>query len=202
MAKKKVSARKVKAEATAKAELVAKATYQRKHTTTEIIPPDVTRAKAGRWLDLISPITEWAGMKGDALRHQRAQLRIQQEEALEQLAASINSRMKNKTIKHPLSMRVLVPALEAISLEDSRSPLIDWWADLLVSGATKAPFRPFLINLMTQIGHQEAKILESIWKVFSNQRLLLGDQKKSRIQSLITCAPFSLILNRRFPKRS
>jgi hypothetical protein len=95
MVKKKVSAPKIKAEATAKAELVARATYQRKHSTTEVIPPDVTRAKAIRWLDLISPITEWAGLKGDALRHQRQQLRIQQDIALEQLAETVHAKMAN-----------------------------------------------------------------------------------------------------------
>lgn len=61
---------------TAKAEAIAKAVFERKKSITEVIPPDVTRAKAGRWLDLISPITEWAGLKGDALRFRRAQLRI------------------------------------------------------------------------------------------------------------------------------
>jgi hypothetical protein len=59
MARKKASIVGVRAEAITKAELVAKATYQRKHSTTEVVPPDVTRAKAGAWLDLISPITEW-----------------------------------------------------------------------------------------------------------------------------------------------
>jgi uncharacterized protein (DUF2384 family) len=47
MPKKKPANLSMKAEATAKAELVARATYQRKRTITEIIPPDVTRAKIG-----------------------------------------------------------------------------------------------------------------------------------------------------------
>jgi hypothetical protein len=57
--------------ATAKVEATARASYQHKKTVTEIIPPDVTRAKADAWLTLILPITEWAGLRGDQLRHKR-----------------------------------------------------------------------------------------------------------------------------------
>src|SRR5262249_23731203 len=105
--------------ATAKIEAVARATatYQHKKTVTEVIPPDVSRAKAHRWLDLISPITEWAGLRGDALRFQRDQLRIRQEASLERLAASIRDRMQGQHVLHPLPPKILVPALEGASLE-------------------------------------------------------------------------------------
>ncbi|MGY3588694.1 hypothetical protein ACVIGB_002348 [Bradyrhizobium sp. USDA 4341] len=91
MAKKKTSGAGIKAEVTATAEAVVRATYQRKHTTTAIVPADVTRAKAGAWIDLISPITEWAALRGDALRHKRELLRIQQEETLLNLAQKIQN---------------------------------------------------------------------------------------------------------------
>ena len=55
------------ATAEAKAKAKAKATYSRKKTIMENIPEDVTRAKAGAWLDLISPLVEAAGRKGDAI---------------------------------------------------------------------------------------------------------------------------------------
>src|SRR3954465_1185709 len=70
------------AEVSAKAEAIAKITYQRNRSITEIVPPDVTRAKAGRWLDLISPITEWAGLRGDALRFQREQQEFDKKQLL------------------------------------------------------------------------------------------------------------------------
>jgi hypothetical protein len=89
MGRKKPKPLEVSAKASAKFEAVAKATYQRKKITTEVVPPNVSRAKAGAWLDLISPITEWAGLKGDALRYRRAQLRIQQDNALERLAKMV-----------------------------------------------------------------------------------------------------------------
>jgi hypothetical protein len=73
---------KAQAKAIAKIEASAKASYLRKKVITEIIPPDVSRTKASAWLTLISPITEWAGLKGDALKYRRQQLRIQQKETL------------------------------------------------------------------------------------------------------------------------
>jgi hypothetical protein len=161
--------------ATAKAHAIVKATYQRKRTITEIIPEDVTRAKAGRWLDLISPITEWAGLKGDALRFKRSQLRVQQEAALERLADSVRDKMKGHPVIYPLPPKILVPALEAASLEAPDSPLIDWWAHLLVSGAVRAPLRPFLIDLMSKIGIEEAIFLETMWNKFSDVGLNLYD---------------------------
>jgi hypothetical protein len=62
MTKKPVKALTSPIKAEAKVEAVA--SFQRKKHVTEVIPPDVTRAKAGAWLDLISPVTEWAGLKG------------------------------------------------------------------------------------------------------------------------------------------
>ncbi|HWA48884.1 MAG TPA: hypothetical protein VG742_11450, partial [Dongiaceae bacterium] len=67
MAEKKKQS-KPKLGATAKLEGVVSARYSRNHSIKETIPADVTRAKTGAWLDLISPFTEWAGLKGDELR--------------------------------------------------------------------------------------------------------------------------------------
>src|SRR3954451_1734776 len=167
MAKKKTTAPKIKAEATAKAELVAKASYQRKRTTTEVIPPDVTRAKTATWLTIISPITEWAGLKGDVLKHRRQQLRIQQEAALDRLAKIVQSEMEGKEIVQPLPPKIMVPALEGASLENPDSPLLEWWANLLVSGATGGKTRPYYIDLMKVIGAEEAAFLSEIWEKFS-----------------------------------
>jgi hypothetical protein len=161
----------------------AKASFERKKVVTEIIPEDVTRAKAGRWLDLISPITEWAGLKGDALRHRRDLLRIQQEGALVALASAIQSKASSGDIIHPLPPKILVPALEAASLESADSPLIDWWADLLVSGATNRPLRPYLVELMRQIGSEEARFLETIWKAVSKY---YRDQTASELPGVVT----------------
>jgi hypothetical protein len=159
-----------RAQATAKVEAVARASFEHKKSVTEVIPPDVTRAKAGRWLDLISPMTEWAGLRGDALRYQRTQLRIQQEVALEHLAESMRHKMSGRRVEHPLPPKILVPALEAASLESPASPLIDWWADLLVSGATRDPVPPYLVEVMQKIGSREAAFLERLWRGYCTQQ--------------------------------
>jgi hypothetical protein len=158
---------KLGASLTAKFAAEARATFHRKKIVTEIIPPDVTRAKVGRWLDLISPITEWAGLKGDALWYRRQQLRIQQESALDALAKMVCTKMTGRKVVQPLPPKILVPALEAASLEDPESPLIEWWANILVSGATGMSVRPYHIDLMKVIGPEEASCLNAIWRDFS-----------------------------------
>jgi hypothetical protein len=150
------------------------ASYTRKRTTTEVIPADVTRAKAGSWLDVISPITEWAGLRGDALRYQREQLRIRQEAALEQLALYVREAVAGKTIAFPLPPKIVIPALEGASLEQPDSPLLQWWGRLLASGATRAPIRPYLIDLMSKIGPQEAVLLESLWESFLGSKTVVS----------------------------
>ncbi len=150
-------------QASARLEAVAKASFQRKKTVSEIIPPDVTRAKTARWLDLISPITEWAGLKGDALRHQRQQLRIQQEASLEKLASRVREKMHGRNPEHRIPTKIIVPVLEAASLEDPESPLIEWWADLLVSGANSGNLRPVFTDIIKSLGNHEAAFLERMW---------------------------------------
>lgn len=176
MAKKHVPKIKAEAKAIAKVEASVKASYHRKKTTTETIPPDVTRAKAGAWLDAISPITEWAGLKGDALRYRRLQLRIQQEAALDRLASLIRRKIKSKEIESPLPPKILVPALEAASLEDPTSPLIEWWANLFVAGATGSSIRPYHVDLMKVIGIEEARCLDEIWSKFATRAEYLSGE--------------------------
>ncbi len=151
MTKKKSAKPSLKTEATAKAELVAKATYQRKHSTTEVIPADVTRAKAGAWLDLISPITAWAGLKGDQLQYKRELLRIQQEAVLYKIAQSAKRKLVEQNIDVvPIPTKFLVPFLERASLEDESSDLCDRWSDLLVSAATE--YDPSMIRFSAILG--------------------------------------------------
>jgi hypothetical protein len=111
-----------KAEATAKVAAIAK--YEVKKQITEVIPEDVTRAKASAWLTLLSPITHWAGLKGDQLAHKRHLLRIQQEETLAEIAQRAMPRIKalGKPIT-PVPAKFLVPFLEKASLEEPDSRL-------------------------------------------------------------------------------
>src|SRR5262249_32669230 len=46
-------------------------------------------------------------------------------------------------------------------------PLLEWWANLLVSGATGQSIRPFLVDLMAKMGSEEAALLEQLWIPFA-----------------------------------
>lgn len=163
MAKTKKSSPRVKAEATARAELVAKATYARKHTTTEVVPPDVTRAKASAWLDLISPITEWAGLKGDALKFKRDLLRIQQEETLLRVALKVQALLAQAQIVHQVPRKILVPALEKASLEEADDDvMVDRWANLLASAAEDVKVQPRFVGILEEMTGRQAECLERV----------------------------------------
>jgi hypothetical protein len=162
MAKKRKSASAVKAEATARAEFVAKASYERKHTVTEVVPPDVSRAKAGAWLDFISPITEWAGLKGDQLKTKRALFRIQQEETLLRVAEAVRERIDGKHVK-PVPPKILVPALEKASLEaPSDSVMILRWAELLASASQEIAVQPRFVGVLGELAGSQAECLEQL----------------------------------------
>jgi hypothetical protein len=136
MARKKKPNIRVSANASVKVAAIAKASYSRNRTTAEIIPPDVTRAKARAWLDLVSPLTEWAGLKGDQLRLRREQLRLQREDILGEIVSRARERIGNlENVKKPIPNKFIVPFLENASLEEPDSSLVDMWANLLVSAA-------------------------------------------------------------------
>jgi hypothetical protein len=151
--------RKPRNSSTAKANVdvqaIAKATYSRKRIISEVIPKDVTRAKTGAWLDIISPVTQWAGLKGDALRHKRTLLRLQQEQTLSEIARRFAERRKSVTIEKPIPLKFMVPFLEQASLEDPDSSLVDLWANLLVSAAED--FNPQSIHYIGIIGRMSAQ---------------------------------------------
>ena len=66
MPRKRSKAVAAKIKAVAKATAEAKVEYSRKTNITAVVPEDVTLANAGAWLDLISPITQWAGLRDHA----------------------------------------------------------------------------------------------------------------------------------------
>jgi hypothetical protein len=155
---------KLDAVATAKLEAVARASYQRKKVITEAIPPDVTRAKAGAWLDLISPITEWAGLRGDKLRQKRNALRLQQEEVLNKIVYEAIKRLGDGEQEvTPLPNKFLVPFLEKASLEDVDSKLIETWTTLLTAAATA--FNPRMVrfcSILAELGPDEVRYLHRL----------------------------------------
>jgi hypothetical protein len=133
-----------------------------KKTISETIPEDVTREKAGRWLDVISPITEWCGLIGDQLHDKRKLLRLEREAALHELAAKLKLKVEGQIIT-PIPTKQLIPALEKVSLEKPGSEFIERWANLLASAATN-PGDDIQTcgSILAELGHNEAKLLNDI----------------------------------------
>ena len=93
MARAKTPKSTMTAKAVLSAKAVASAKFTRKRIIQESVPADVTRAKATARLDLISPLTEWAGLKGDELRQKRVQLRLQREDVLTRIGEKCTKRL-------------------------------------------------------------------------------------------------------------
>ena len=102
----------------ASAKVAATAKYEFRKNVKQVIPEDVTRAKAGAWLTLISPLTQWAGLKGDQLAHKRELLRLQREDTLAEIARRVDRRLKElPPQERPIPTKFLVPYLEKASLK-------------------------------------------------------------------------------------
>jgi hypothetical protein len=162
--RKKSSGRKKGRTGSAKLEAVAKIAYERKRVIKEDVPADVIRAKAGKWLDLISPITEWAGLKGDALRHKRALLRIEQEETLYKVGLQARARLEELgESPKPIPTKAVIPILEKASLEDPDSELIEGWGNLLASSSVHYDVEVITFaEILSKIGSRERQIIERI----------------------------------------
>ena len=162
----------VKAEASAKA--LVKASYEVKKPVTRYIPEDVTRPRNSAWLDLISPLTEWAGAKEDELRYRRELLRIQREEALNAIAVKAAPKLHIISGK-PVPNKFMVPFLEQASLEDPDSALIDLWAGLLVSVSEKfQSYHVHFVSIIGQLSSEQGEIFKKIIRTNSARTLELA----------------------------
>ena len=160
--------------ASAKVEATAK--YEVKKTVHEVIPEDVTRAKACTWLTILSPITQWAGMKGDEIAYKRSLLRLQREETLAEIAKRVKPKIRSITEPTPVPTKFLVPFLEKASLEDAGSDLTELWANLLVSAAQDYdPQYVHFINIIAQISSRQAR-------AFMN---LLGTNNATSLEDIV-----------------
>lgn len=148
----------------ATASVTASAKYEVQKRVTEYIPLDVTRAKASAWLTLLSPITQWASLKGDQLAHKRELLRIQQEETLTAILRRAAPRIAQiKPPIQPVPLKFLVPFLENASLEEPQSELVKMWANLLVASAEHYDARfVHYVGIVSQISAAQARLFEAI----------------------------------------
>jgi Abortive infection alpha len=175
---------------TAEAKLAA--TYAVRKNIKEVIPSDVTRAKVASWLDLISPLTERAGLKGDQLRLKRDILRLHREETLSRIASSIRAKGPINLGKSKVPNKFIVNFLERASLEDPDDELVEFWSNLLISAAEDYnPYHIHFINIISQLSSKQAKLVESIigTKILSEleiaQDIIETDLTESRIREYL-----------------
>jgi len=175
-------ARKQPVKIQAKANIEATAKYSVKKTVTQRIPDDVTRARASAWLTILSPITEWAGLKGDELRYKRELLRIHREETLTAIMRRAAPGLaKIRRPIGPVPMKFLVPFLENASLEEVDSELMQMWAGLLVSSAGNySGDNVYYVRLLSQMSSQQALVFEKI----------IGGRSPSAIEDSLTRMSF------------
>jgi hypothetical protein len=175
MARAKAPKSAVTAKAVVSAKAVASAKLTRKRIIRESVPVDVTRAKATAWLDLISPLTEWAGLKGDELRHKRDQLRLQREDVLTRIAEKCTERLGLRPPNAvPVPNKFLVPFLEQASLEDPDSSLVDMWANLFVSASEQfESYHTHFVSIISRLSNKQAEIFARIVKADSEHDLEL-----------------------------
>jgi hypothetical protein len=176
MARVKTPKSTVTAKGVLSAKAVASAKFTRKRIIREAVPADVTRAKATAWLDLISPLTEWAGLKGDELRHKRVQLRLEREDVLTRIAEKCTNRLGLRPPNAvPVPNKFLVPFLEQASLEDPDSSLVDMWANLFVSASEKfESYHTHFVSIISRLSNKQAEIFAKIADAESEHNLELS----------------------------
>lgn len=157
-----------------------KITVNKTKSVTEQIPEDVSRAKAHAWLEIISPITEWAGLKGDALRHKRDILRLERETNLVELALRLKQKLDGQEI-NPIKNKILVPALERASLESPDSDFVERWANLLAAEAIDPADDTGLFSaILAEMGGIESKMLDRVQNKLINADLWSSEKVAGR----------------------
>lgn len=117
----------------------------------------IPEPSAGRFVDaitdLISPLTQWAGLRGDQLRLQRLDTALK----IAEKTKYIISHEQGEKAKIPL--KTIVPLIEKASLEDDEA-LQDWWAQLIASAYQDKDLQhPIFADFMGKITSSEAKFL-------------------------------------------
>jgi len=106
--------------------------------------------------DFLGPTVKEAGKYlGDRARFHRMISTVRAaQRAKEQIAAS-------GIVQRPVSLKILVPALEGASLEEE-DDLISRWAGLLATAATTGEAIPAFADILRQLAPEEARMLDFI----------------------------------------
>lgn len=162
--------------ASIKAEAVAKLEVQ----------ATVPKASVGRFVDsvtdLFRPFSESQGLRAD-------QIRLQREDVAIAIAKKARERIAIEKVPiHSVPNKVLIPLIEAASLEDiDDDSMVEMWANLLASAATDDGVEPRLVGILKELRKPQAELLERI-------ALNMLDQEKDERRAAVKLdgAPFDL----------
>jgi hypothetical protein len=152
------------------------------------VKADIPTTSVGRFVDAITdimrPLSEYRGLKGDLLR-------LQREDVAFEIAKRAQARIAlEKRDPKPIALKTLIPLLEKGSQEAPDDDfMIDRWATLLSSAATEDSVPPRFVNLMGEINRRQALLLLDVAcgadGAYSG-RATLGLVNEARIQSFLS----------------
>ena len=124
--------------------------------TTEI-PSEASGRLLDALTDIIRPFSERRGLRAD-------QIRLQREEVALKVARKAKERISLESGEvQGASTKVLVPLLEAASLEDiTDEEMQGRWANLLASAVLKNDVEPRFVTILSEIQGSQAKLLDEI----------------------------------------
>lgn len=108
--------------------------------------------------DIVRPLTEWAGLRGDRLR-------LQREEVALEIARRAGDRIKAQNAPRiPIPTKTVVRLLESGSLEEpTDNTMIEMWANLLASAAhDPSAATPRFISILEDLNGLQAKHLHDV----------------------------------------
>lgn len=126
------------------------------------VKAEVPSQSAGRTIDaltdLIRPISEWTGLRGDRLRLQRQETLLEIAKRTHEIRAIENAPLE------PVSTKFLVPFLEIASREEPDDELIEWWAKLLASASTATDNQqPVFTTILGSMTTSQAQLASKLW---------------------------------------
>jgi hypothetical protein len=125
------------------------------------VSTEIPTLSTGRFVDAITdifrPFSERRGLKAD-------QIRLQREDVLLEIAQKARERLRVEGLEpSPIPNKFLVPFMEKASLEETGSPLIERWADLLASSSVDPDSaHPRFVQMLSEMTVDDAELLRKV----------------------------------------
>ncbi len=124
-----------------------------------VVPESSTGRLLDAFTDMIRPFSEARGLKADRIR-------LQREEVAVEIARRAKQRLDAENgIEQPVPPKVLIPLMEAASIEDINDEfMIEKWANLLASATTETSVEPRFIGILRELNGRQAAVFEAMAK--------------------------------------